>query len=89
MAHREQGGIEEENGSCLFKCHFYEVTPELLPFFEHYMGLSHNGKTFLAMFYSACLSVWLRLHYWQWALSLVKLRQHLGTNQKQFSCCFV
>lgn len=25
VAQREQGGIETESGSCLFKCHFYEV----------------------------------------------------------------
>lgn len=56
------------------------------------MGISHNGKTILAMFYSVCvslcLSAWLRLRYWQRALSLVKLCQHLDSNHKPFSCLF-
>lgn len=56
------------------------------------MGISHNGKTFLAIFYSVrvslCLSVWLGLRYWQQALNLVKLCQHLDSNHKPFSCLF-
>lgn len=62
-------------------------------FFKHYMCISHNGKKhFFAIFYSVCvspcLSVWLRQHYWQRALSLVKLCQHLDSNHKPFSCLF-
>lgn len=67
--------------------------PKLL-FFprKHYMSIPHNGKTFLAIFYSVCvsrrLSVWLRRCYWQEDLSLVKLCQHLDSNHKPFSCLF-
>lgn len=49
-------------------------------------------KHFFAMFYSVCVSLslsgWLRLRYWQQALSLVKLCQHLDSNHKPFSCLF-
>lgn len=38
VAHREQGGIEEENGSCLFKCHFYEVNAWASPFLRALHG---------------------------------------------------
>lgn len=57
-----RGGMEEENGSCLFKCHFCEVNASSLSlslsFFKHYMSFSHNGKkTFFAMFYSVSVSL--------------------------------
>lgn len=54
------GGIEEgKMAPCLFKCHFYEVNASRLLFslffflpLLRYTGISHNGKTFLAMFHS-------------------------------------